>query len=115
MEANPQKPGKRKSWLKDLQSKWGLNSLWQVVLVLIVFACTGMTVLLIKQPIFDLLGVDMSRGGFWKTVLYLLLVLPLYQLFLLVYGFIFGQFTFFWNKEKQFFNRIGKLFKTKKG
>nr|MBI1228588.1 hypothetical protein [Cytophagales bacterium] len=98
-----ERPG---TWLQKLQEKWQLKSIWQVVLVLVVFACTGMTVLYIKKPIFDLLGVDMSTGGFYKTVLYLLLVLPLYQLFLLIYGFIFGQFRFFWEKEKQFLNRI---------
>ncbi|MFC4871141.1 DUF6787 family protein [Negadavirga shengliensis] len=102
------------NWLRKLQNKWQLKSLWQVILVLVVFACTGFTVLFIKQPIFDLLGVDMERGGFWKTLLYLLLVLPLYQLFLLVYGFIFGQFGFFWKKEKQFVQRIGMAF-TKSG
>ncbi len=113
MSSTPNEPETKKGWLENLRSKWGLNSLWQVILVLIVFAFTGMTVLLIKQPIFDILGVDMSRGGFWKTVLYLLLVLPLYQAFLLVYGFIFGQFSFFWEKEKQFIRRVGQLFRKK--
>ncbi|MEX2592735.1 MAG: DUF6787 family protein [Anditalea sp.] len=97
-------------FLKKLQSKWKLENIWQVVLVLVVFACTGMTVLYIKQPIFDLLGISMEKGSFWKTVLYLLFVLPLYQGFLLVYGFIFGQFHFFWQKEKQFVQRMGKMF-----
>jgi hypothetical protein len=103
----------KKSWLRKLQDKWKLKSLWQVVMVLVVFACTGMTVLWIKQPIFDLLGVDRSQGGFGKTILYLLLVLPLYQLILLAYGFIFGQFGFFWEKEKQFLRRIASLFARK--
>ncbi|GGF32224.1 DUF6787 family protein [Echinicola rosea] len=97
-------------FLKRLQQKWQLKSIWQVLLVLLVFACTGFTVLFIKQPIFDLLGVDMSSGGFWKTVFYLLLVLPLYQIMLLAYGFLFGQFSFFWEKEKKIFKRIGALF-----
>lgn len=96
----------KRSWIQKLQDKWKLKSVWQVILVLVVFACTGMTVLYIKKPIFALLGIDMSTGGFYKTVLYLLLVLPLYQLFLLIYGFIFGQFNFFWEKEKQFLRRI---------
>ncbi|AWW30804.1 hypothetical protein DN752_12080 [Echinicola strongylocentroti] len=99
-----------KGFLKRLQQKWQLKSIWQVLLVLLAFACTGFTVLFIKQPIFDLLGVDMSSGGFWKTVLYLLLILPLYQIMLLAYGFLFGQFSFFWEKEKKFFKRIGALF-----
>ncbi|WP_375585111.1 DUF6787 family protein [Cyclobacterium xiamenense] len=101
-------------FLERLQTKWKLDSLWQVVLVLVVFACTGFTILFVKKPIFSFLGVNTSDGGFFKTVLYLLLVLPLYQVFLLFYGFIFGQFSFFWEKEKQFLRRLGKLFPRKK-
>lgn len=96
----------KSNFLQRLQAKWKLNSLLQVVLVLIVFALTGFTILFIKKPIFDFLGVSMERGGFWKTVLYLLLVLPLYQIILLMWGFVFGQFSFFWEKEKQFLRRI---------
>lgn len=94
------------NFLTRLQTKWKLNSLPQVILILIVFALTGFTILFIKKPIFDFLGVSMERGGFWKTVLYLLLVLPLYQIILLMWGFVFGQFSFFWEKEKQFIRRI---------
>ena len=97
-----EKPG----FLHRLQTKWKLNSLLQVVLILIVFALTGFTILFIKKPIFDFLGVSMEKGGFWKTVLYLLLVLPLYQIILLMWGFVFGQFSFFWEKEKQFIRKI---------
>jgi hypothetical protein len=100
----------QRGFLSKLQAKWKLESLLQVVLVLLAFACTGTTVLLIKTPIFALLGVDMEEGGFWKTVLYLLLVLPLYQALLLAYGFVFGQFRFFWEKEKQFIKRMGRIF-----
>ncbi len=102
------------NFLERLKSKWKLRSLWQVILVLVVFACTGFTILIVKKPIFDFLGVDTQEGGFFKTLLYLLLVLPLYQVFLLVYGFIFGQFSFFWEKEKQFIRRMGRLFTGKK-
>ncbi|GAA0880440.1 hypothetical protein GCM10009119_34100 [Algoriphagus jejuensis] len=99
-----EKPG----FLQRLQTKWKLESLLQVVLVLVVFACTGFTILFIKNPILDFFGVE--KGGFVNTTLYLLLVLPLYQIILLIYGFIFGQFKFFWEKEKQFFRRIAGLF-----
>jgi|SRR5690606_18368190 len=102
------KPG----FLQRLQTKWKLESLLQVVLVLVVFACTGLTILFIKNPILDFFGVE--RGGFVNTVIYLLLVLPLYQIILLIYGFIFGQFSFFWEKEKQIFRRIGGMFSKKK-
>lgn len=108
MSVKNDKPG----FLQRLQTKWKLDSLLQVVLVLVVFACTGFTILFIKNPILDFFGVE--KGGFINTFLYLLLVLPLYQIFLLIYGFIFGQFKFFWEKEKQIFRRIGGLFSKKK-
>lgn len=102
-------------FLQRLQTKWKLESLFQVVMVLVVFACTGFTILFIKNPILDFFGVERGGGqGFLNTILYLLLVLPLYQIFLLIYGFIFGQFKFFWEKEKQIFKRIGGMFSSKK-
>ncbi|WBL43232.1 hypothetical protein PBT90_00725 [Algoriphagus halophytocola] len=108
MSVENDKPG----FLQRLQTKWKLDSLLKVVLVLVVFACTGFTILFIKNPILNFFGVE--KGGFVNTILYLLLVLPLYQIFLLIYGFIFGQFKFFWEKEKQIFRRIGGLFSKRK-
>ncbi len=104
----------RPGFLQRLQTKWKLESLLQVVLVLVVFACTGFTILFIKNPILDFFGVERGGGqGLLNTVLYLLLVLPLYQIILLIYGFIFGQFSFFWEKEKQIFRRIAGVFSRK--
>lgn len=100
-------------FLQKLQDKWGLKSLLQVVLVLIVFACTGFTVLFLKKPLFALVGLERFSGSWLGTVLYLLLILPLYQIVLLFYGFLFGQFHFFWDFEKKMFRRMGKLFGTK--
>ncbi len=109
------KPKDNTRFLERLQTKWKLDSLFQVVMVLVVFACTGITILFVKNPILDFFGVEQGdESGFLNTVLYLLLVLPLYQIFLLIYGFIFGQFSFFWEKEKQIFRQMGKLFQSKK-
>lgn len=105
------KDNPKQGFLQRLQTKWKLDSLFQVVMVLVVFACTGFTILFIKNPILDFFGVE--KGGFLNTLLYLLLVLPLYQIFLLLYGFVFGQFRFFWEKEKQIFRRIAQLFSKK--
>jgi hypothetical protein len=106
-----EKDNPKQGFLQRLQTKWKLESLFQVVMVLVVFACTGFTILFIKNPILDFFGVE--KGGFVNTLLYLLLVLPLYQIFLLIYGFIFGQFQFFWEKEKQIFRRIAQVFSKK--
>ena len=49
----------------------------------------------------------------WFTYSYYWLILPIYNLVLLGYGFVFGQFAFFWEFEKRFFGRIVGLFKRK--
>lgn len=91
--------------LKGLQKRWGLKSTSQVVLVLLAFAATGTTVMLLKKPVVGLF----TEGGeqpILFTVLYYLLILPVYNLILLGYGFLFGQFTFFWAFEKKMWARM---------
>ena len=93
------------TWIEKLKSKWKLKSAAQVILVLITFICTGTTVLFIKKPFQQLVGIDQLEG--WvKTMIYLIAILPIYNIILLIYGFIFGQFKFFWAFEKRFFKRI---------
>ncbi|MEN7551055.1 DUF6787 family protein [Rapidithrix thailandica] len=93
-----------------LKDKWGVDSLFQVFLILLVFSATGSTVVLIRGWLFDFLGFG-EHTAFWlKTVAYLAFVMPAYQILLLVYGTMLGQFSFFWEKEKKLFRLIKKLF-----
>ncbi|GIV37309.1 MAG: hypothetical protein KatS3mg032_1688 [Cyclobacteriaceae bacterium] len=92
-------------WTERLKARWGLKNTLQVVVVLLVFACTGTTVLLLKYPLFAWWFPDGQRP-LWATVIYYVLILPVYNIFLLIYGAIFGQFTFFWSFEKRFFSRL---------
>ena len=93
------------SWIDRLKSRWNVGSAFQVVIILIVFACTGFTVLFLKRPLFAYL-FDGGEIPWWASVVYYILILPVYNLFLLFYGFIFGQFRFFWNFEKRLFARL---------
>lgn len=99
----------RPHWTTRLKERWKLKNTWQVILVLVVFACTGFSVLLLKPYILQLLtgNNESTRLG---TILYYILILPLYNLLLLLFGFVFGQFEFFWQFEKRFFNRILSIF-----
>jgi hypothetical protein len=91
-------------WIQKLQTRWNVKSAAQVVVILIVFSCTGITVLFIKPVITSWLFAD--GGSTWFSILYYILILPVYNMLLLFYGFIFGQFRFFWAFEKRFFGRI---------
>ena len=99
-------------WLERLKQHWHLNSIMQVFVVLLVFACTGFTVLFIKKPLLELLAGEEGKS-LLASVLYYIFILPLYNAVLLGYGFIFGQFTFFWQFEKRSFHKLASFFRKK--
>lgn len=101
------------AWIERLKQKWKLRSVGQVVVVLIVFACTGFTILFIKKPLLSLLAGE-EGDTVLASVVYYLLILPVYNVFLLAYGFLFGQFNFFWEFEKKSFNRLFSSFRKNK-
>lgn len=92
-------------FIDRLQHKWNLKNAWQVVVVLIVFACTGLTIMYIKKPIQAWLAVSDDYATLF-TVMYYVFILPIYNIVLLIYGFLFGQFSFFWSFEKRMWNRM---------
>ena len=96
---------------KKLKVKWGLKNDFQVLLIMLVFALTGSTVLAIKGWFFQIIGLDAASSSVVKVVLYLLFIFPAYQVLLLAYGFLLGQFSFFWKKEKLLAIRVISLFK----
>jgi hypothetical protein len=81
-----------------------------VLVILLVFALTGISTMYIKRPIFAVLGID-ANDPFWlRMLIWMVTVLPAYQILLLFYGFLLGQFPFFWAFEKRMFGGIRKLF-----
>jgi hypothetical protein len=97
-------------WIEKLRERWKVDSVWQVIIILIVFACTGFSVYFLKKPILKFLTGE-HQDTMFAMILYYIFILPLYNLLLLGYGFIFGQFKFFWAFEKRFFSRIASWFK----
>lgn len=88
-----------------LKERWKVKNTFQVVLILIVFACTGTTVALLAKPLLRSI-FSPAEVPLWAKVLYYILILPIYNVFLLLYGALFGQFRFFWDFEKRFFSRL---------
>lgn len=101
------------NWIEKLKNRWKLKSATQVVIVLIVFACTGFTILFIKKPLLNWLAGEQGNTTF-ASVLYYIFILPLYNVVLLAYGFLFGQFQFFWDFEKRFMERFFSWLKREK-
>jgi hypothetical protein len=101
-------------WLGKMQERWGLETTRQVLLVLAVFSLSGSSVVWLRKGLFNLLGYDDATPMWLKTITYILFIFPTYQSLLLLYGFLLGQFSFFWEKEKKMFRWIAKKFKGEK-
>ena len=93
--------------IDKLKKRWGINSNWQVIIILWVFTITGSTSVYIAKPVIEFLGITKDLGGFVYWFLRILVIFPLYQILLISYGWLFGQFDFFWNFVKKFMLRIG--------
>jgi len=78
-----------------------------VVIILVVFALTGSTVMLMRK--WMAAEFDWAKSD-WFTYSYYWLIIPIYNLILLGYGYIFGKFNFFWEFEKRTFNRVKAIF-----
>ncbi|SMG50825.1 hypothetical protein SAMN05661096_03750 [Marivirga sericea] len=91
--------------LNKLKNRWNLKSGWQVVIVLLVFTCTGFTVMFLKEPILSLIAAKEERNWIFTTIYYIL-IFPVYFIILLFYGFIFGQSKFFLGFVKKTFSRF---------
>ncbi len=99
--------------LEKLKAKWGIRSNWDVAAILIVFSLSGSSIMFVKPLWFGIFGVTESTPFWLKSIIWVAMVFPTYQAFLLIYGFVFGQFRFFWAKEQLIVQSIGKLFKKK--
>ncbi|MDP5170929.1 MAG: hypothetical protein NWR72_11845 [Bacteroidia bacterium] len=78
---------------------------WDYVIILTVFAFTGTTAAFAPRFLMPLTGLD---SGFWYWVVYFVLITPVYQVLLLMYAFLFGKFSYFYEKEKMVFTWIGR-------
>ena len=97
--------------MDKLKERWGISSNFQIIIILIVFAVTGSTATKIAAPITELFGLHKETTNpwiFWPVRI--LLIFPVYQVLLVFFGWLFGQFKFFWAMEKKMLNRIGFKF-----
>jgi manganese efflux pump family protein len=103
-----------KKSFEKLKERWGINSYWQMAVIFIVFGVTGSSSVKVAGPVLEVFGVDNSMSGWIYWPLRILLVFPVYQVLLVLFGWLFGQFDFFWNFEKKMLSRFIPKDKKKK-
>jgi hypothetical protein len=93
---------------KKLEKKWIVNQRWEMIRIFIVFAFTGTSSLYVGRPIIKLLGItkeNLNPIVYW--ILFIIIGLIFYQILLVFFGWLFGQFKFFWEFEKKMLRRFG--------
>ena len=100
--------------MEKLKSRWGIDSNWQLAIIFLVFALTGSSAAKLAAPLCEIIGITKEAAPwylYWPARI--LLIFPIYQLLLVFFGWVFGQFQFFWAFEKKMLSRfgLGKVFK----
>lgn len=94
--------------MANFKERWNIKSNWQVFVIIVVFAITGSSAAYLSKPILATFGITKETVSGWEYYpLYIILIFPIYQVLLVSFGFIFGQFTFFWAFEKKMLRSCG--------
>ena len=101
------------AYLNRLKNKWNIQSDRQLWIVFIVFGITGSSSVKVGRPFLAFIGlqpevfVDIPMGIALYWFLRILVIFPIYQVLLLLFGALFFQFSFFWDFEKKILRRMG--------
>ena len=94
--------------MEKLKQRWGIESNFQIIVIFVVFAVTGSAAAKLAEPVTELIGLNRETTNAWLYwIIRILLIFPIYQVLLVVFGWLFGQFKFFWNFEKKMLRRLG--------
>ena len=97
--------------MNKIRNLFKVETNFQLLKVNIVFAATGTASIYIAGIVINLLGLNLYiLGDFFYWVLRIMLLIPVYQVLLIVIGSIFGEFKYFWRIEKKMLGRFGIKF-----
>ena len=85
--------------MEKLKKTFKVKSLYQLIVVFIVFGITGSLSLFVSDYILGFLNLN-------SFILSVLLLIMIYQVLLIIIGTLFGEFTYFWAMEKKIISRF---------
>ncbi|KOH45838.1 DUF6787 family protein [Sunxiuqinia dokdonensis] len=92
---------------KRLKEKWEVESNLQLAIIFLVFSLAGSGALVIRKLVFHWINYSPDWPFLLSALTYVLTIVPAYQLMLIVFGALLGQFSFFWKFEKKLLRRFG--------
>ena len=101
--------------MEKIRNFFKVDSNYQLIIINVVFAVTGSSSLFVADYLLNILLVTQENYGdfvYWLTRI--ILILPVYQILLIIFGFLFGEFSYFWEMEKKTLNKLKTLFNKNK-
>lgn len=93
--------------IQNLIKKFNAKSKFHLFIIFLVFGLSGSCSLWISSPIMSALDLKNMLDNYPLYIfLRVLIIIPIYQLILIVIALIFGEFQYFWSFEKRFLKRI---------
>ena len=93
---------------------WKKLSLKDAVIIIVVFALTGSSSLVVAGFLKPLFGMDRDTPFLITAAYFMFISIPIYQVLLLFWGWVFGRFRYFLDYEKRSFRRIGQWMRRKR-
>ena len=93
--------------MKKIRDFFKVQSNYQLFIINIVFALTGASSVFVSDYILDIFLVNtIDNGNFLYWLTRIILMLPTYQILLIIFGTLFGEFAYFWAMEKKTLKRL---------
>jgi len=93
--------------LDKIINKFHAKSFKHLMIIFTVFALSGSCSLLISSPILSILDLKEVINFYpLYLIVRVLLLIPIYQIVLIIIATIFGEFSYFWVFEKKFLKRL---------
>ena len=93
--------------IDKLVKKFQANSIQHLLIIFIIFALSGSGSLFISSPILEALSLE-ELISYYPLYIFvrIIIIIPIYQLLLIIIASLFGQFNYFWRFEKKFLKRL---------
>jgi len=93
--------------INKLVNKFKANSLQHLIKIFIIFALSGSGSLIISSPILMVFSLK-ELITFYPLYICvkIIVIIPIYQVLLMIIASLFGEFNYFWKFEKKFLQRL---------
>jgi Family of unknown function (DUF6787) len=99
---------------EGLKKRWKVKDNWQFAVIFTVFAITGSSAAKITGPLLKFFTIFEEMNPWAFNGVYVVATLIFYQFLLVFFGWLFGEFDFFYKFVMKILKSLGLKFLTKK-